>query len=578
MRAAHTSELRTPHIFHASPFLQLHISQPMDVQLTYKEGRITLALKAYKDGYFTSLRAAADAYDVPASTLRSRAKGVPARHNLRPKNTKLLATEETALIKWIISMEERGLPVRSSSIQQMADLLLQKRSITDRENHLTVGKNWVYNFVQRHDSLRSNYNRKYDYQRAKCEDPVVIRAWFRLVQNVIAKYGILDEDIYNFDETGFQMGVISTAKVITGSERAGRPVSIQPGNREWVTVIESVSASGWSLPPMVIFEGKVHISTWYTDILPRDWTIALSDKGWTDDSLGLAWLIDVFEKHTKDRTKGVYRLLILDGHGSHSTPEFDQFCTEHSIITLCMPPHSSHLLQPLDVSCFAVLKRSYGRQIEGYIRAGLNHIDKPDFLTAYVSARNESITIDTVRNGFTATGLVPFNPERVLSKLNTQLRTPTPPTAPLSTQQSPWVPETPQNIAQLELQAQTIKGYLSRRTQSPPSPTDHALNQLVKGCQMAMHSAILLADENRQLRTENTRQKKKKAQRKSYIAQRGVLTVQEGLNRVQGAIPEQIEGFTDQLLQPQIRTPRMCSICRSLEHTARTCIQREASN
>jgi hypothetical protein len=57
------------------------------------------------------------------------------------------------------------------------------------------------------------------------------------------------------------MGVISTAKVVTGSERAGRPVSIQPGNREWVTVIESVSSTSWSLPPIVIFEGKVYIST-----------------------------------------------------------------------------------------------------------------------------------------------------------------------------------------------------------------------------------------------------------------------------------------------------------------------------
>ena len=57
------------------------------------------------------------------------------------------------------------------------------------------------------------------------------------------------------------MGVISTAKVITGSKRTSRPVSIQLGNREWVTVIESVSSSGWSLPPMIIFEGKVHIST-----------------------------------------------------------------------------------------------------------------------------------------------------------------------------------------------------------------------------------------------------------------------------------------------------------------------------
>jgi hypothetical protein len=227
---------------------------------------------------------------------------------------------------------------------------------------------------------------------------------------------------------------------------------------------------------MIIFEGKVYISTWYTNTLPPDWTIALSNKGWTDDSLGLTWLTDIFEKHTKDRTKGVYRLLILDGHGSHSTPEFDLFCKEHSIITLCMPPHSSHLLQPLDVSCFAVLKRLYGRQIEEYIRNGLNHIDKADFLTAYVIARNKSISTNTIRNGFLATGLIPFDPEQVLSRLNTQLRTPTPPTDPPSTQRSPWVPETPHDIAQLELQAQTIKGYLSRRTQSPPSPTNHALN------------------------------------------------------------------------------------------------------
>lgn len=83
------------------------------------------------------------------------------------------------------------------------------------------------------------------------------------------------------------MGVISTAKVITGSERASRPVSIQPGNREWVTAIESVLSTGWSLPLMIIFEGKVYISTWYTDTLPLDWSIGVSENSWTNDSLGL---------------------------------------------------------------------------------------------------------------------------------------------------------------------------------------------------------------------------------------------------------------------------------------------------
>lgn len=123
-------------------------------------------------------------------------------------------------------MEKRGLSLRSESVRQMANLLLQKRSDAVYFTPLTVGQRWVYNFVQRHSFLQSKYTRKYNYQRAKCEDPTVIRDWFRLIQNTIAKYGIHEEDIYNFNKTGFQMGVIATAKVITGSERAYKPVCV----------------------------------------------------------------------------------------------------------------------------------------------------------------------------------------------------------------------------------------------------------------------------------------------------------------------------------------------------------------
>jgi hypothetical protein len=70
----------------------------------------------------------------------------------------------------------------------------------------------------------------------------------------------MDDDIYNFDKTGFQIGVITTAKVITGAERSNQPTSIQPGNREWVTAIDCISLYGWSLPPVIIFEGVMHQS------------------------------------------------------------------------------------------------------------------------------------------------------------------------------------------------------------------------------------------------------------------------------------------------------------------------------
>ena len=41
------------------------------------------------------------------------------------------------------------------------------------------------------------------YERALCEDPKVIEDWFRLVRNTISKHGIVESDIWNFDDTGF---------------------------------------------------------------------------------------------------------------------------------------------------------------------------------------------------------------------------------------------------------------------------------------------------------------------------------------------------------------------------------------
>jgi hypothetical protein len=47
--------------------------------------------------------------------------------------------------------------------------------------------------------------------------------WFKLVEEAKAKYSIHDDDVHNFDESGFQMGVISTMKVVIGLERRARP-------------------------------------------------------------------------------------------------------------------------------------------------------------------------------------------------------------------------------------------------------------------------------------------------------------------------------------------------------------------
>ena len=68
---------------------------------------------------------------------------------------------------------------------------------------------------------------------------------------MIAKYDIQERDLYNFDETGFMMGVICTSMVVTRSDWHGEGKSIQPGNLEWAMAIECMNSEGWCLPPFL---------------------------------------------------------------------------------------------------------------------------------------------------------------------------------------------------------------------------------------------------------------------------------------------------------------------------------------
>jgi len=303
------------------------------------EGRISLALQAYISNQIPSLRATANAYDVPFATLRERHLGVFPRKETTPNSRKFTNSEEEVLLRKILQLSADGFPPQRAIVEEMANTMLQTKNPARSQ---TVGTNWVANFVKRHPELSSVYNRKFDIQRAEVEDPKLISLWFKLVGDTIAKYGVAEEDIFNFDETGFQMGVISTSKVITSSDRKGRLRTKQPGNRKWVTTIEAVNARGWAIPPFIIFDGKLHLSTWYNTSILTTWRIAVSDNGWTNDKLGLEW-IQHFHENTK-HYKGKWRLLIFDGHGSHSTSEFRDFCLQNCILTLCMPAYISHIL------------------------------------------------------------------------------------------------------------------------------------------------------------------------------------------------------------------------------------------
>jgi hypothetical protein len=532
------------------------------------EARILLALQAYQADPKLSLRRAAFMYDVHFQTLHYRSQGRQARVDYIPSSRKLSDQEEQVIVEYILNLDSRGFPSRHRDLEEMANRLLADR------NAPPVGKRWAINFIKRQPELKTSSFRKYDYQRAKCEDPTIICNWFRLVENTIAKYGIRSDDIWNFDETGFMMGVISSGIAVTSSERRENPKSVQPGNREWVTAIQAINAEGRAIDPYLVVAGQYHLANWYQDSnLPGTWAITTTPNGWTDNETGLDWLKH-FNRCTTDRSVGAYRLLILYGHESHQSVDFQIYCEVNNIITLCMPPHSSHLLQPLDVGCFGPLKKAYGREIERLIRRSITHVSKTEFFPAFYAAFQATITESNIKGGFRGAGLAPFNTEVVISKLDVQLRTPTP-AEEVAQKAQAWTSRTPNTVLEAGSQSKYLERRIGRHHSSSPESILEALRSLTKAVTRNIQKTALVEAENRELREANDMLSRRRRAKRTRLQNKGRMLIQEG----QGLI-DQID-VNAQVVAESSRSGRgrrsvgpgvrRCGVCGKTGHNARTC-------
>ena len=367
--------------------------------------------------------------------------------------------------------------------------------------------------------------------------------------------------MYNFDETGFMMGKTQPKMVVTSSENYGRQKRIQPGNREWVTVIQGVAAMGRAIPPFVIFAGKVLIDIWFHN-LPRDWILEVSPNGWTNNRLALAWL-EHFDKHSKQQTVG-YRLLIIDGHESHCSVEFQDRCKEKNIILLCMPPHSSHLLQPLDVACFSLLKRAYGDAVSTLARDRTHYISKDNFLPAFKTAFEQSIIRTNISAGFRGAGLVPHNPEAVLMKLDVRLCTP-----PLQQVNNvAWEARTPCNASEFEAQSTLIRNKMRIDVVPPARSLEEKVNQLSKGAQQSAHEMVLMKEKIKSLEEALDAATKRKSRKRRYIRTEETATVGEVLE----LIAQRADGSRSggESVPKRVRLERRCGRCKKMGHNSRT--------
>ena len=136
-------------------------------------------------------------------------------------------------------------------------------------------------------------------------------------------------------------------------------------------MVECVSADGRVIPPLVIFRAENLSRQWIPASIHGNWKFGCNSKGWTSNIHGMQWLRRCFEPETREKAAGEYRLLICDGHDSHITGEWVAHCMDNDILLAILPPHSSHLTQPLDVGVFGSLKKHMAAEIDPLIRLGV---------------------------------------------------------------------------------------------------------------------------------------------------------------------------------------------------------------
>ncbi|RVD82092.1 uncharacterized protein DFL_006528 [Arthrobotrys flagrans] len=185
-------------------------------------------------------------------------------------------------------------------------------------------------------------------------------------------------------------------------------------------------------------------------------------------------------------------MLLLNSHDSHISAEFISYCIQKNIIALCLPTHSIHRLQPLDVGFNAVYSKQYSNTADNALRNNITGIDKQLFIKLLTEARENTVSEDLIKAAWREAGLVPYNPEKVLSKLQYNEAAQTEILNSVTE-----TPARPQAVHKAVIEILTRSGHLLS------SPTINSIHQLGRATERAISETIILQEANTQLRAAN---------------------------------------------------------------------------
>jgi hypothetical protein len=390
-----------------------------------REILIVQAVLDVQSGKYKSAYHAEKVLGLPKSSVTRRVNGGLTRSQARQQQQNLSGAQEKILLKWIKNLTISGYSPGHRLLKEIAEELRLHQSLNFNDatpNSLlpqprfTLGRNWVPRFIQRHPHLQVAIGRRIETVRMDGATRPVLAAWFDAYTEVVQQFGITQENTYNMDESGFSIGTMESTRIILDSTLRTKHQA-HPGRQEWVSMVECICADGTILPPLGIFKGKNVLQSWIPPTVIDQWFFSANTKGWTSNLHGLEWLKRIFEPTTRAKADGQHRLLICDGHDSHISGSFIAHCLQNRIVLLILPPHTSHLLQPLDVAIFGPLKKRLTAALSPLNQAQLARIQKYEWMEAYIQARFDVCNHHNIESAYRGAGLFPFNPQRALRTL-----------------------------------------------------------------------------------------------------------------------------------------------------------------
>ncbi|XP_065674201.1 uncharacterized protein LOC136091146 [Hydra vulgaris] len=176
----------------------------------------------------------------------------------------------------------------------------------------------------------------------------------------------VENRVYNVDETGITTVPNKSSKVVAirGKKQVGCLTSVEYG--QLVTVEICMSDSGNISPPLFVFP-RVHMKSELMDTAPPSSIAVCHPSGWMQSDISVTWFMH-FVTHANP-TEHEPVLLILDGHETHTLNlKVINLACQNNVILLCLPPHCSQRLQPLDVAFMKPLMTYYALEIENWMR------------------------------------------------------------------------------------------------------------------------------------------------------------------------------------------------------------------